>query len=526
MDHRTARAVGVHRVLEPEGVLPQAAVAPGRIARDRPGRGPDPGAPPQPRRRELPAAPRQALRGRCARAGRGRRDHRHSRQDAEPGDRVRRDARRDRGRGRAGVPARAGGRRPDRDPRVADPDSAADHRRPRALGRRLGAGARARAPRSSSGRSIVAKLPDDLPEELAMSVNDVCGAPALTARVVRDYAGTRDRPDRRRARRGRQERLPEPGRSPRGGGRVARVGIVPVEREAAGPARRRDRRRRRTGRRARSGRGRRCRRRGAGRGSGHHGRVCRRVPGCEHGAVLATADGGTVIFFSMATSFSAAALGAEGLAADVTMLIGNGYTRGHAAYALDLLRTDPAIRALFEARHRRREPDEAPAPRGADLRAVGPGRGRDARRRRHDRAGSGRQPAPRCIATAADADRGPRRCARRACVRRRPRAPHRHRRDPAGTGPARRMRAVRPCSTSSPDEARRLRGRPIVGHGWDETLWADRTLPTREELDRATWGSVVYLSRVDVHSATRVQRADRPGARLCAQRAASRTPGG
>ncbi len=50
-------------------------------------------------------------------------------------------------------------------------------------------------------------------------------------------------------------------------------------------------------------------------------------------------------------------------------------------------------------------------------------------------------------------------------------------------------------------EARRLRGRPIVGHGWDESLWADPTLPTREEIDRATWGSVVYLSRVDVHSA-------------------------
>jgi len=49
-------------------------------------------------------------------------------------------------------------------------------------------------------------------------------------------------------------------------------------------------------------------------------------------------------------------------------------------------------------------------------------------------------------------------------------------------------------------EARRLRGRPIVGHGWDETIWSDPVLPTREELDRATWGSVVYLSRVDVHS--------------------------
>jgi L-erythro-3,5-diaminohexanoate dehydrogenase len=78
--------------------------------------------------------------------------------------------------------------------------------------------------------------------------------------------------------------------------------------------------------------------------------VCVDVPGCEHGAILCTADGGTVIFFSMATSFAAAALGAEGLAADVTMLIGNGYVPGHAAYALDLLRTQPAVRNLFESR--------------------------------------------------------------------------------------------------------------------------------------------------------------------------------
>jgi len=57
-----------------------------------------------------------------------------------------------------------------------------------------------------------------------------------------------------------------------------------------------------------------------------------------------------VIFFSMATSFSAAALGAEGLAADVTMLIGNGYVPGHAELALDLLRTEPGVRSLFERR--------------------------------------------------------------------------------------------------------------------------------------------------------------------------------
>ncbi len=78
--------------------------------------------------------------------------------------------------------------------------------------------------------------------------------------------------------------------------------------------------------------------------------VCVDVPGCEGGAILSTADGGTVIFFSMATSFSAAALGAEGLAADVTMVVGNGYVPGHADLALEILRSVPAVRALFERR--------------------------------------------------------------------------------------------------------------------------------------------------------------------------------
>ena len=34
----------------------------------------------------------------------------------------------------------------------------------------------------------------------------------------------------------------------------------------------------------------------------------------------------------------------------VTMLVGNGYTPGHADLALDLIRTVPAVRELFEAR--------------------------------------------------------------------------------------------------------------------------------------------------------------------------------
>ncbi|TWP53676.1 L-erythro-3,5-diaminohexanoate dehydrogenase [Lentzea tibetensis] len=190
------------------------------------------------------------------------------------------------------------------------------------------------------GRSIAAKLPDDMPHELALSVLDVCGAPALTDRVVR-----------RRANPsvlvlgggGKSGSLSLAAARQAGASRL--VALVPTEREAAQV-------------------------RAAGLAdevviadarnpvavADAVGKpvdvtvVCVDVSGCEHGAILATADGGTVIFFSMATSFSAAALGAEGLAADVEMLVGNGYVPGHAEFALDLLRTQPGVRALFEQR--------------------------------------------------------------------------------------------------------------------------------------------------------------------------------
>lgn len=50
-------------------------------------------------------------------------------------------------------------------------------------------------------------------------------------------------------------------------------------------------------------------------------------------------------------------------------------------------------------------------------------------------------------------------------------------------------------------QARAGRGRVIIGTGWDETTWSERRAPTRQELDRAAYGGVVYLARVDVHSA-------------------------
>jgi L-erythro-3,5-diaminohexanoate dehydrogenase len=189
-------------------------------------------------------------------------------------------------------------------------------------------------------RSIAAVLPDDLPDAVSLAVLDVCGAPAATARVVERTGATR------------VVVLGAAGKSgslslaaARAAGASDLTGLVRNDAEAA-----------------------------ALRASGLADRVvvadatdplavaaavgapadvtvvCVDVPGAEHGAVLATAEGGTVVFFSMATSFSAAALGAEGMAADVTMLVGNGYTPGHADLALELYRSNAGVRALIDSR--------------------------------------------------------------------------------------------------------------------------------------------------------------------------------
>lgn len=78
---------------------------------------------------------------------------------------------------------------------------------------------------------------------------------------------------------------------------------------------------------------------------------CVNVPGTEMAAILATREEGTVYFFSMATSFTAAALGAEGVGKDISMLIGSGYTKGHADLALQLVREDPQLRQIYTERY-------------------------------------------------------------------------------------------------------------------------------------------------------------------------------
>ena len=74
---------------------------------------------------------------------------------------------------------------------------------------------------------------------------------------------------------------------------------------------------------------------------------CANVPNTEMAAILSCRDRGMIYFFSMAVSFTKAALGAEGVGKDVDMFIGNGYTRHHAVHTLNVLRENPALREIF-----------------------------------------------------------------------------------------------------------------------------------------------------------------------------------
>ncbi len=71
------------------------------------------------------------------------------------------------------------------------------------------------------------------------------------------------------------------------------------------------------------------------------------IPDTEMTSVLCTKNTGLVYFFSMSTNFTKAALGAEGVGSDVTMIIGNGYTKGHADITLDILRESEKVRNVF-----------------------------------------------------------------------------------------------------------------------------------------------------------------------------------
>jgi L-erythro-3,5-diaminohexanoate dehydrogenase len=76
---------------------------------------------------------------------------------------------------------------------------------------------------------------------------------------------------------------------------------------------------------------------------------CANLPNTEMSSILSTRDNGKIIFFSMATDFARAALGAEGVGKAVEMIIGNGYIPGHVQIALQALRDNPALTEYFSA---------------------------------------------------------------------------------------------------------------------------------------------------------------------------------
>jgi len=72
------------------------------------------------------------------------------------------------------------------------------------------------------------------------------------------------------------------------------------------------------------------------------------VPNTEMTSILITKGQGLIYFFSMATSFTKAALGAEGVGKDIELIVGNGYAKGHSDLTLNILRESADIRGLFE----------------------------------------------------------------------------------------------------------------------------------------------------------------------------------
>ena len=72
------------------------------------------------------------------------------------------------------------------------------------------------------------------------------------------------------------------------------------------------------------------------------------VPDTEQPTVYVTVEGGTVLWFSMATRFDRAALATDALGKDVTMIVGNGFAQGQCEMTAALMKAHAPLRALFQ----------------------------------------------------------------------------------------------------------------------------------------------------------------------------------
>lgn len=191
--------------------------------------------------------------------------------------------------------------------------------------------------------SIFAKLPQDLPDTLSLAVLDVAGAPAQTARFVKSGdtvlvigAGGKSgllclHEAKKRA--GVTGRVIAFEYSAESLERVKHLGLADeiIQGDAKKPLETMEKISQVT--------------------KGELADVtinCVNIPSTEMASILSTKERGTIYFFSMATSFTAAALGAEGVGRDVDMYVGNGYTKGHAQIALAALRENEKLKKIFQ----------------------------------------------------------------------------------------------------------------------------------------------------------------------------------
>lgn len=192
---------------------------------------------------------------------------------------------------------------------------------------------------------IYARLPDDLPDTLALAALDVCGAPALVARYVK--------PGMRVVMLGAGKSgalcLAQARESMKGEGQLIALDISQPALEALASLKLCD-----AFARVDATQGVEVMETVSKLTDGKLADLvvnCASVPNTEMASILSVRDGGTVIFFSMATSFTSAALGAEGVGKDVQMIVGNGYVPKHAELTLELLRRQDGLRKLFEQRY-------------------------------------------------------------------------------------------------------------------------------------------------------------------------------
>ncbi len=192
-------------------------------------------------------------------------------------------------------------------------------------------------------RTVFCKLPDDMERSVALSVLDVAGAPAQTARLVKSgdtvfIIGAGGKSGmlcayEAKKRTGKEGTVIGTGHSEASTKRISELGLCDhvIQVNAKDPIEIEEKVRQIT-----------------------NGRMadltinCVNIPDTEMGSILATKPDGIIYFFSMATSFTKAALGAEGIGSDATMIIGNGYTSGHAETALKILREHPPLMEIFK----------------------------------------------------------------------------------------------------------------------------------------------------------------------------------